>query len=94
MASANIDASLLTVFLTSSGYIALCSNQLDDADEARLFGSNGRLPPQSLSTLVADMLNGTSSAPHRTDKQDLESLERELHESLALVHSALKRFES
>ena len=94
MASTYIDSSLLTVFMTSTGYVALCSNQLNDADEARLFGSNGLLPPRSLSTLVSDMLKDLPSAPHQTDKEDIMALERELHDSLVLARSALKRFDS
>lgn len=90
MASAHIDASLLTMFLTSTGYIALCSNQLGDADEAVLFGSNGKIPPRPVSDLIQDMLSDMRAAPQAGDASDLRHLETELKSSLSHVQDALK----
>ncbi|NNE39540.1 MAG: hypothetical protein HKN36_00445 [Hellea sp.] len=74
MASAHIDASLLTVFLTSTGFIALCSNQLNEAQEAATFGSTGAVPPQSMVTLLDDLLTSTQNYSEPSDLQDLTDL--------------------
>ena len=91
MASTTIDASLLKVFLTSTGYIALCSNQLGAADEAALFGSTGKIPPRPLSDLIQDMLADLQSAPEPSDTSEIRHLETELKSSLSYVQDAFKR---
>ena len=91
MASTYIDGSLLKVFLTSTGYIALSSNQLDATDEAALFGSSGRIPPRAVSDLIRDMLGDMQAAPQADDASDLRHLETELTSSLSQIQDALKR---
>ena len=91
MASTTIDASLMKVFLTSTGYIALCSNQLGADDEADLFGSNGKIPPRPLSDLIQDMLADLQGAPEASDTLEIRHLETELKSSLSYVQDALKR---
>jgi hypothetical protein len=90
MASTYINGSLLKVFLTSTGYIALCSNQLDQADEAALFGSYGKIPPRPLADLVQDMLSDLKIAHEHGDVSDLIKLERALEQSLQDVQSAMR----
>lgn len=90
MASTTIDASLMKVFLTSTGYIALCSNQLDQTDEAALFGSNGKIPPRPLADLVQDMLSDLKITREPSDVSDLIKLERALEQSLEDVQSAIR----
>ena len=91
MASTYIDSSLLSVFMTSTGYVALCSNQLGLAEEARLFGTKGMCPPRAISDLVKDMLSESQSAPQVSDADDLRHLETELKQSLSHIQDALKR---
>ena len=91
MASTYIDGSLLKVFLTSTGYIALCSNQLGDADEAVLFGSDGKIQPRPVSDLIQNMLSDMRAALRAAEASDLRHLETELKSSLSHVQNALKR---
>lgn len=91
MASTYIDGSLLTVFLSSTGYVALCSNQLGAADEAALFGTHGKVPPRRLSDLIQTMLLDMNAAPQTDDVSELRHLETDLKSSLSHVQDALKR---
>lgn len=89
MAGTHIDASLLTVFMTSTGHIALCSNQLNYADEAKVFGSTGAYPPRAVSDLIDEMLAHMKTAPSDDDLNELAELERSLKYCLGRIRAAM-----
>jgi hypothetical protein len=89
MASTYIDGSLLKVFLTSTGYIALCSNQLGKDDETCLFGTNGSVPPVSFDELIKDMLLATKIEFTKDDVRDLNILIKRLRASADLIETSL-----
>lgn len=89
MARHFINGSLLQVFLTSTGYVALSSQQMNKESEAALFGSDGDVPPKKFSVLVNDMLAGLKTAPSNDDADDLAALRSELEISLERVNAAI-----
>lgn len=89
MANPQIDRAQLELFLTSTGYVALSAPHLDMAQEAALFGSDGLLAPQPISSLVEDLLSTLRAAPSDEDAADLKGCEAEFRDSLSQIKAVL-----
>jgi len=83
----------LKMHLNTEGYVALKSDEIPPAQELDLFGPEGVSPPNSLSSLLLDMLQTMKAAPDESDAADLRSMAVGLKNSLELVETTLARLD-
>lgn len=94
MQPTQVDLTTTRFFLTHSGYIALECDTLDGADQSKLFGPNGVLPPHRFSDLVDEMVETLAAAPDNEDAAGLKVLGQDLKASLTKVETVLARLET
>ncbi|MEL7539919.1 MAG: hypothetical protein AAGJ51_03365 [Pseudomonadota bacterium] len=84
-----LKVSHLSLHITSTGYVALRSDELDIETDYALFGSNGLLPPQTILSLTQRLLKTINTAPDTSDAADLRLFAENLKASLAQVETTL-----
>ena len=93
MTEPRLKASKLSLHMTSTGYVAIDSGQLDMNAEIALFGPDGAVPPLSILSLTQSLLDTINAAPDPSDAADLRLFANSLKASLAEVETALARLE-
>ena len=81
------------LIVTSGGHFAVECDDLSAREQADLLGPSGIMPPQSLTSMVDELLEMLLAAPDSTDAARLRSLADDLIASHAKVEIALAKLE-
>ena len=94
MATQSIDPKNARLIITSEGQIAVECDLMGAQEQATIFGPDGDMPPQSLSTMLDDLLEVILAAPDPSDAARLRSLAHDLKTSQAKLETALAKLEA
>lgn len=93
MRQSTFDLENASLILTSTGFVAVYVEDMGMEEQAELFGSDGVLPPQSLSQLVDDLLKTILATPDSSDAARLRSLANDLKASSEKVEMILSQLD-
>ena len=89
-----IDPKHLTLHLTTTGFVFIEADDLSPDEQQDMFGTHGANPPQSLCSLLDNLLKDVSAVPDEADAAELRAMAKALKDSLAKVETFIARLEN
>ena len=93
MTTQSIDPKHARLIITSEGQIAVECELMGAEEQAKIFGPDGDMPPQSFAAMLDDLLEVILAAPKPSDAARLRSLANDLKTSQAKLETALAQLE-